>query len=149
MFSNRGGRLLSWRLKNHLDERKAPVDLVPADIPANLPRPLSLSLGDAQLSSRANDGLYRVTGADNDRLDVRDKEGTLIFEFEDEGGLKVRKELVFQPQGYLFTLTTTVSNGGRALTPTIDWGPGLGDSGAASAGGSFFTGNYVQPPSAI
>ena len=149
VFSNRGGRLLSWRLKSHFDERKAPVDLVPSDVPANLPRPLSLSLGDAQLSSRANDGLYRVTGDDNDRLDVRDKKGTLAFEFEDEGGLKVRKELVFEPQSYLFTLSTSVSNGGRPLNPTIDWGPGLGDIGAASAGGSFFTGNYVQPPSAI
>ena len=149
VFSNRGGRLLSWRLKNHLDGRRAPVDLVPADIPANLPRPLSLSLGDAQLSSRANDGLYRVTGDDNNRLDVKDKKATLIFEFEDEGGLKVRKELAFEPQGYLFTLTTNVSNGGRSVNPTIDWGPGLGDIGASSAGGSFFTGNYVQPPSAI
>ena len=28
-------------------------------------------------------------------------------------------------------------------------GPGLGDIGAHSGGGSFFTGNYVQPPQAI
>lgn len=149
VFSNRGGRLLSWRLKDHLDARGAPVDLVPSDIPANLPRPLSLSLNDAQLSSRANEGLYRVTGDDNNRLDARDKNGTLVFEFEDQGGLKVKKELVFEPQGYLFTLSTSVSNGGRPVNPTIDWGPGLGDIGASSAGGSFFTGNYVQPPSAI
>ena len=149
MLSNRGGRLLRWRLKNYLDGKRAPVDLVPAGVPSNLPRPLSLALGDAQLSSRANEGLYRVTGDDNGRLDATKKKATLVFEFEDDGGLKVRKELVFEPQGYLFTLSTSVSNGARQLTPTVEWGPGLGDTGATSAGGSFFTGNYVQPPSAI
>ena len=153
IFSNRGGRLLSWRLKSYLDATKqAPVDLVPADIPANLPRPFSLALGDAQLSSRANEGLYRVTVNGGDAgatLDVTGEKKTLVFEFEDDGGLKVRKEVALEPQSYLLTLTTSVSNAGRQLKPTIQWGPGLGDVGAASAGGSFFTGNYVQPPSAI
>ena len=153
VFSNRGGRLLSWRLKNYLDGTKqSAVDLVPSDIPANQPRPFSLALGDAQLSSRANEGLYRVTvdgGDAGDTLDVTGEKKTLVFEFEDDGGLKVRKELVFEPQSYLLTLTTSVSHGSRQLTPTVEWGPGLGDVGATSAGGSFFTGNYVQPPSAI
>ena len=31
----------------------------------------------------------------------------------------------------------------------MEWGPGLGDIGARASGGSFFTGNYVQPPQAI
>ena len=149
VLSNRGGRLLNWRLKKHLDGNRAPVDLVPADVPANLPRPLSLALGDAQLSRRANEGLYRVTGDDNGRLDATSKKATLVFEFEDDGGLKVRKELVFEPQSYVFTLSINVSNGASQVAPTVEWGPGLGDVGATSAGGSFFTGNYVQPPSAI
>ena len=37
----------------------------------------------------------------------------------------------------------------RELNPTVLWGPGLGDIGALSSGGSFFTGNYIQPPQAI
>ena len=36
-----------------------------------------------------------------------------------------------------------------ALNPTVLWGPGLADSGAQAAGGSFFTGNYIQPPQGI
>jgi YidC/Oxa1 family membrane protein insertase len=36
-----------------------------------------------------------------------------------------------------------------ALNPWIAWGPGLGDLGAMSSGGSYFTGNSVQPPQAI
>jgi YidC/Oxa1 family membrane protein insertase len=35
------------------------------------------------------------------------------------------------------------------LNPAVAWGPGLGDIGATASGGSFFTGNYVQPPQAI
>jgi YidC/Oxa1 family membrane protein insertase len=42
-----------------------------------------------------------------------------------------------------------VTNGDTPLNPAVQWGPGLGDAGATSGGGSFFTGNYVQPPSAI
>ena len=122
---------------------------MPADVPANLPRPLSLALGDAQLSSRANEGLYRVTGDDNGRLDATSKKAPWSSSSRTTAGLKVRKELVFEPQGYLFTLSNSVSNGASPLTPTVEWGPGLGDIGATSAGGSFFTGNYVQPPSAI
>jgi YidC/Oxa1 family membrane protein insertase len=38
---------------------------------------------------------------------------------------------------------------GQPLNPTVQWGAGLGDAGAISAGGSFFTGNYVQPPASI
>jgi YidC/Oxa1 family membrane protein insertase len=43
VVTNRGGRILSWRLKDYLDANRAPVDLVPRDIPSNLPRPLSLA----------------------------------------------------------------------------------------------------------
>jgi YidC/Oxa1 family membrane protein insertase len=39
--------------------------------------------------------------------------------------------------------------GEDALNPAVAWGPGLDDLGATSGGGSFFTGNYVQPPQAI
>jgi YidC/Oxa1 family membrane protein insertase len=42
-----------------------------------------------------------------------------------------------------------VQQGDRTFNPFVQWGPGLGDAGATSAGGSFFTGNYVQPPQAI
>src|SRR4029079_14453974 len=40
-------------------------------------------------------------------------------------------------------------NGETSLNPWILWGPGLGDLGAISSGGSYFTGNAVQPPQAL
>ena len=72
------------------------------------------------------------------------------FEFEDASGLRVRKEFRFDPRDYIVTVLGDgrLANGSE-LNPTVLWGPGLGDIGAHSGGGSFFTGNYIQPPQAI
>src|SRR5258705_13291833 len=35
VFTNRGGRLLHWRLKDYRDNRGDPVDLVPSGLPAS------------------------------------------------------------------------------------------------------------------
>ena len=149
VFTNRGARLLHWRLKRYLGDGGAPVDLVPGNLPPELPRPLSLTLADADATTRANTALYRVTGDTGGRLDVRDAPGRLVFEYEDAAGLRLRKEIEFAPNSYVFTFSPTVTQAGGPVMPVIQWGPGLGDVGARSAGGSFFTGNYVQPPSAI
>ena len=61
----------------------------------------------------------------------------------------MRKEFSFAPTNYVVTFSATATDGPRALQPAIAWGPGLGDAGALAAGGSFFTGNYTQPPEAI
>ena len=63
-----------------------------------------------------------------------------MFEFEDASGLRVRKEFRFDPANYLIRFTASVVADGRELNPTVLWGPGLGDIGALSSGGSFFHG---------
>ena len=147
--SNRGGRVLHWRLKEYRDAQGVPVDLVPSGLPADQPTPFMLRVEDAQITERLNSALYRVTGDTNGRVDARTGEAGLVFEFEDESGLRARKELRFDPRNYLVTFSATVSSGDRMLNPTVLWGPGLADIGATAGGGSFFTGNYIQPPQAI
>jgi YidC/Oxa1 family membrane protein insertase len=93
--------------------------------------------------------LYRVTGDVNGRVDATSREATLVFEFVGTDGLRVRKEFVFAPANYVVRFSATTEQDGRALQPSIAWGPALGDAGAMAGGGSFFTGNYVQPPQAI
>jgi YidC/Oxa1 family membrane protein insertase len=149
VLSNRGGRVLHWRLKEHLDARGQPVDLVPSDLPAGQPTPFLLRVDDEQITDRLNTSLYRVTGDRNGRVDARTAEAVVVFEFEDASGLRARKELRFAPSTYIVTFSAAVSRGDQMLTPTVLWGPGLGDLGALSGGGSFFTGNYIQPPQAI
>jgi YidC/Oxa1 family membrane protein insertase len=149
IFTNRGARVLHWRLKDYRDSNGQSVDLVPSMLPADQPTPFSLGVDDAQLTSRLNRALYRVSGDSGGRLNAQAAEGTLVFEYEDATGLHARKELRFDPKSYVLTFSADVSEGGKALNPSILWGPGLGDIGALTSGGSFFTGRYVQPPQAI
>jgi YidC/Oxa1 family membrane protein insertase len=149
VLSNRGGRVLHWRLKDYRDGAGDPVDLVPSNLPAEQPKPFSLQVDDPPLTTRLNDAIYRVTGDVNGRVDATRNGGTITFEFQDASGLHARKEFRFDPRNFVVVFSATVMNGAQALNPAIAWGPGLSDAGATSGGGSFFTGNYVQPPQAI
>jgi YidC/Oxa1 family membrane protein insertase len=149
VFSNRGGRVVRWRLKEYRDGNGEPLDLVPSDLPAEQARPFSLRVDDQALTQRLNSVLYRVTGDAAGRIDATSAAATLVFEYQDAAGLRARKEFQFDPQTYVVAFSAAVTEGTASLNPGVQWGPGLGDAGATSGGGSFFTGNYVQPPSAI
>jgi YidC/Oxa1 family membrane protein insertase len=149
VLTNRGGRVLRWRLKAFQDQAGNPVDLVPTDVPSDQPRPFSLIVDDATLTQRLNSALYRVSGDSNGRVDATSQPARVVFEFEGADGLRVRKEFAFAPTNYVVTFSATADQGTQALQPAIAWGPALGDAGAIAAGGSFLTGNYTQPPEAI
>jgi YidC/Oxa1 family membrane protein insertase len=148
-LSNRGGRILHWRLKAYRDSLGEPVDLVPSDLPPGSATPFALRVDDDGITERLNSALYQVTGDSAGRVNAQAGEASVLFEFEDASGLRVRKELRFDPENYLIAFSATVESDGVALNPSVLWGPGLEDSGAQSGGGSFFTGNYVQPPQGI
>jgi YidC/Oxa1 family membrane protein insertase len=149
VLSNRGGRVVHWRLKDYRDSNGEPVDLIPSALPDEQPRPFSLRVDDVETTRRLNSAIYRVSGDSAGRVDATTSAATLGFEYQDASGLRVRKEFKFEPAGYVVTFSAAVSSGEQVLNPTIHWGPGLGDIGASSGGGSFFTGNAVQPPQAI
>jgi YidC/Oxa1 family membrane protein insertase len=148
VLTNRGGRVLHWRLKDYQDGSGQPVDLIPANVPAEQPRPFALRVEDAQITARLNESAYQASGDAGGRVDARTSEATVTFEFEDAAGLRVRKEFQFGPR-HVVLFTADVRNGETILNPAIEWGPGLGDLGALSSGGSYFTGNAVQPPQAV
>src|SRR6476646_10198760 len=82
VFTNRGGRLLHWRLKEYRDNRGEPVDLVPSGLPASEAVPFSLRVADdPNLTSRLNDALYRVS--DGGPIDATRSPASVTFEFED------------------------------------------------------------------
>lgn len=149
VFSNRGGRLLHWRLKGYRDDEGDPLDLVPSRVPETQPRPFSLRVADDNLTRRLNGALYRVTGETEGRVDATSQPATLEFDYSDESGFLARKTFTFEPDSYVVTFSASITNGEQVLNPAVLWGPGLGDIGASSGGGSFFTGNYVQPPQAL
>jgi YidC/Oxa1 family membrane protein insertase len=149
VFTNRGGRVVRWQLKSYRDDANPMVDLVPSGLPDAEPRPFMLQVESAKDTARLNSALYRVTGDVNGVVDATTSSTPLVFEFQDESGLSARKEFRFDPKNYTFTATITARQGSTPLNPTIHWGPGLGDQGAASGGGSIFTGNAVSPPRAL
>ncbi|HEY6362970.1 MAG TPA: membrane protein insertase YidC [Vicinamibacterales bacterium] len=149
VFSNRGGRVVQWRLKEYRDGNGQPLDLVPSNLPEQEARPFSLRVDDEQLTRRLNSALYRVSGDTNGRVDATSNPATLVFEYQDAAGLSARKEFRIDPRSYVVGFSASVTSGDMTLNPLVQWGPGLGDAGASTSGGSFFTGNYIQPPSAI
>jgi YidC/Oxa1 family membrane protein insertase len=149
ILTNRGGRVVHWRLKGFQDQSGNLVDLVPTDVPPDQPRPFSLIVDDPALTQRLNSALYQVSGDTNGQVDATKQAAQVVFEFQDANGFRVRKEFSFAPTNYVVTFSATAAEGDRALRPTVAWGPALGDAGALAAGGSFFTGNYTQPPEAI
>lgn len=149
VLTNRGARIVRWRLKEYQDDRGQPLDLIPSALPPDQASPFALRVDDDQITQRLNTAIYRVSGDSNGRVDATTNTGVLTFDYEDAAGLRVSKELRFDPRNYVVSFSAAVTSGNEALNPTVQWGPGLGDLGASAGGGSFFTGNYTQPPQLI
>ncbi len=142
VFTNRGGRLLSWRLKQYLDERRQPLELV-SDVPAGAPRPFTRRLDDPDVTARVNDALFLPSDTAS-RIDGTKQAVNLAFEYQDASGLRVRKSFSFDPGSYVIGVDLSVQRADQPLNPLVVWGPGLGD--AASTGESS---RYLQKPEAI
>jgi YidC/Oxa1 family membrane protein insertase len=148
VFSNRGGRLRHWVLKDYRNDSGGELDLVPDPGKVqNAYTPFSLRLDDADLTSRVNGGLYRSDAPD--RIDATASEVTLTFEWGDASALKVRKSFTLGPAGYLVTAAIDVQQDEKALAPVIEWGPGLGDDIARAPTGSFLAPSYSTPAQAL
>jgi YidC/Oxa1 family membrane protein insertase len=149
VLTNRGGRLVHWRLKEYRDARGEPVDLIPGGLPPGEQIPFTLRVDDDKTTARLNSALYRVSGDAGGRLDATAAPGSVSFEYQDAAGLHVRKDFRFDPRNYIVAFSATVMAGARTLNPTIAWGPGPGDIVPSAGGGGFFSGSAIQPAEAI
>ncbi|MBS1817048.1 MAG: membrane protein insertase YidC [Acidobacteria bacterium] len=135
VFTNRGGRLKSWKLKEYLDRSGRPLELIDQTIAGTgaHPLPFSLALPDPTVSSVLNQALYAVRTSG---------EGQVTFDLQTEAGLKASKSFALDPQSYTFSVTAQVSVNGADANPVIQWGPGLGDTDSQ-------TGRYAVKPEAL
>jgi YidC/Oxa1 family membrane protein insertase len=134
-FSNRGGRLKSWRLKRYLDDRGESLELIPSGLAETHPLPLSLRVADETVTKTLNAALFSVTGAPADRLS---SPATLTFEYHDTGGLHAVKELRLEPTSYVVHLHATVTQNGTPLPFAVEWGPALASAGTVAS-------SWIQP----
>lgn len=148
VFTNRGGRLRHWILKQYRNDRGQPLDLVPApEAVNNALLPFSLRLDDPGVTSNVNGGLYR--SASPAAVDGTAAAVTVSFEWQDAAGLRVSKAFTLQPDGYTVEMTVRVEQAGQALSPGVEWGPGLGDDIAHAPQGSFLAPSYSTPAQAL
>ena len=142
VFTNRGARLKSWKLKAYQDRNQRPLELVATQLASTGPLAFSLRLPDADRTATLNNALYIVQ-------DRALPGNTLKFEYRDAAGLIVTKEFRLDPDAYTVTAQIAVSDAGQPLAPAIEWGPGLGDSdsqvgrSAVSPGGITSAGGTV------
>lgn len=121
-FTNRGARLVSWRLLHFADGRGRPEEMVQAA--AAGPRPLDLETGEEAVDARLREALFRPS---TESLAVREgASATLRFEYADSD-LAAEKEITLAGHGYLVAVRAAVRSGGRALGVRILWGPGVGN----------------------
>jgi YidC/Oxa1 family membrane protein insertase len=125
-LTNRGARLVSWRLTHYSDSRGRPEDMV-LTVPGG-PRPLDLETGDPAIDARLREALFRPSTL---HLDLRSSaERQMRLEFSD-GELQAEKLLSFEPRGYLVGFEAHVRRAGQELPVRTLWGPGIGNPTAA------------------
>jgi YidC/Oxa1 family membrane protein insertase len=141
VFSNRGAVLESWRLSRYRDDANQPLELIPPRLQSAQERPFTIVVGDPALDARLRDGVYLADTAES-VLDARTSPVAISFDFQDADDLRVRKTFTIQPGSYVIGLSITVEHQSRRLTPTVRWGPALGDVRAEAN-------QYMQLPEAI
>jgi len=124
VFTNRGARLKSWRLKRYHNQANEPQELVENGLPSQ-PLPFTLRTGTGAIDTPLNTALYTVAGAPpsapaTSPVDLR-------FEYRNSAGLQAVKEFHLDPASFILTFRATVTNGEQAIIPSIVWGPALGD----------------------
>jgi YidC/Oxa1 family membrane protein insertase len=130
VFTNKGARLKSWRLKHYLDQQKQPQELI-EHLPSQ-PLPFTLRAGSDAVTTTLNDGLYTVSGAPAATTDASPVD--LRFEYRDSAGIRAIKEFHLEPSSYIFAFRQTVTENDKALNPSIVWGPAIGDVTEISRG---------------
>lgn len=132
VFTNRGGRLKSWRLKIYQDKNREPLELVTTELAGTHPLPFSLHTSDKPTTDRLNGALYAVHQGDSQ----------VAFDYQDSSGLKASKAFKLEPAGYMVTVQVAASRNGESLAPGVEWGPGLGDQDSQA-------GRYAVKPGAL
>lgn len=149
VWTNKGGVLKSWKLKNHKNSLKEDLDLVPAMAGEIGRYPFSLGLDDAAFAGLLNSSLFEVSQT---ALDLRDgTSGELRFVFSDGAWVKAEKVFRFTGGSYALEIEIRVWKNDQPVSPSVLWGPGIGNptpaelkqSFSASTGSAVYTGGKV------
>jgi YidC/Oxa1 family membrane protein insertase len=123
VFTNRGARLKSWKLKDYHDGQGRPLELVANDLGSAQPLPFTLTVSDAATTATLNTAMYAATRSPEGEHAPTD----VTFEYRDSAGLFARKRFRLETTSYTVGFEVDVQQNDRMLVPTVQWGPGIGD----------------------
>ena len=142
VFSNRGGHAERWELPRYQGDGGHAVNLVPGNGVSGAFRMFDVRVDDEEVTGRLKAALFASDAADV--VDGHRRDVSVTFDYSDAGGLVAHKTFRFSPDSYVVHVSAEVRLGDRALNPTVQMGPGLGDMGVGAAGNS-----YMQPAAGI
>ncbi len=125
-FTNRGGQVSSWILKQYKDSDGKPLNIVHTDAAKQFGYPLSLYTYDAALTTGLSQALYVPSATGNLAAPA-----SLTFNYSD-GATKVRKTFSFD-ETYVLHADVEVTRNGAPVRALINWPGGFGDQDNASA----------------
>ncbi len=132
IFTNRGGVVKSWVLKQYRDESGKPLELVNTAA-ENVPRPFAIELKDQKLTVDPNAVLYQSKES-GDGAGVE-------FDFAD-GNTTIHKSFSFSKDSYLADVKSQVLVNNSPAPHFLMWRGGFGDQKANNAAQSQHTVRY-------
>jgi len=125
VWSNKGGVLKSWRLKEYKDNEGEDLEIVSARSEEIETYPFFLRSDDPSFDRTINSALYNSSPY---TLELTNGQtGILRFEYADDQGIRVEKIMTFQDGLYGFGIQINVWKNGQKIEPDVLWGPGLGN----------------------
>jgi YidC/Oxa1 family membrane protein insertase len=125
-FTNRGGQVRSWILKQFMDSDRKPLNIVHTQAAEQFGFPLSLYTYDSALNTTLKQALYQSSATGKLALP-----GSLTFHYSD-GSLDVTKTFTFD-ETYVIHADTQVTRNGSPLRALLAWPGGFGDQDNAQA----------------
>ena len=122
-FSNRGGVVTKWVLKDYKNALGEPLDLVHAEGATEFGNPFGLALPGGKSIAALDNALFTV----NRGTKVRRAPATVIFEYSD-AARSATKTFRFEPEGYLVGIESELSENGTPKAHMLTWNGGFGDT---------------------
>jgi YidC/Oxa1 family membrane protein insertase len=136
-FSNRGGQVTSWVLKQQKDADGKPLDLVHPEASKAFGDPLSLYTSDPSIAARLNQALFVPTATG-----LLSAPATLTFHYSD-ANLEATKTFSFD-ETYVLHADVSVTRNGSPVTALISWPGGFGDQDETSNGTAYSNAQFLS-----
>ena len=122
-FSNRGGVVTKWVLKDYDNAAGEPLDLVHAQGAKEFGNPFRLALPGGEPIAVLDNALFTV----NRGIGVRRAPATVVFEYAD-AARSATKTFRFEPEGYLVEIESELRENGTPRAHMLTWNGGFGDT---------------------